>query len=330
MPLPALQSIIGHEKQRAELLRDAMSGSPAHGYLFAGKRHLGKFTVARWFAEFLLTQDSQNEIEKESRSRLIRKNTHPDLLTLDALWIEDSCTDWNVIAQSSSLSQQHRAKAKVKTDTIGIDDVRALQERLYETPQGSRMICLIRSLERLHITAANALLKILEEPPPRVLFCCTTESLSSIPATVISRMRVLHFAPLPRALLEPLVRDLPDDDRELLLGVAQGCPGIIIRCREDAERLRSERQAGIDAHRFLESASLLERFRELITILEKDNASSPFLRQIFLKISKDLRGSPHEAGKAASTARNFFSLLRMLETNPNRNLLAAHAALSSM
>ena len=87
------------------------------------------------------------------------------------------------------------------TVKIGIDDVRALQERLYETPQGTHTVCLIRSIERLHITAANALLKILEEPPSRVLFCFTTESLSSIPATIVSRMRVINFSPLPPNIL---------------------------------------------------------------------------------------------------------------------------------
>lgn len=306
-----------------------MGGVLTHAYLFSGKRHLGKFTIALWFAELILTHSCKNEAEKESLSLLIRKNTHPDLLILDALWIEDVCTDWNVIARSSSAPQQHRAKAKVKTDTIGIDDVRALQGRLYETPQGTHTICLIRSIERLHITAANALLKILEEPPPRVLFCFTTESLSSIPPTIISRMRILNFSPLSRNILEPLLPSLPKEDQELLLGIAQGAPGIIIRCLEDATQLRAERQAGIDSHRFLQTPSILERFREMLIVMEGEETSVLFLRQLFLKLSKSLRGSEFEAENAASSARHFFSILSMLQSNANRNLLAAHAALSS-
>lgn len=322
--------IIGHEKQRAQLLHDVASGSLTHAYLFAGKRHLGKFTIARWFAEHILADSCKNEAEKASHSMLIRKNTHPDVLTLDALWIEDVCTDWNMIGRSSSAPQQHRAKAKIKTDTIGIDDVRALQERLYETPQGTHTLCLIRSIERLHITAANALLKILEEPPPKVLFCFTTESLSSIPATIVSRMRVLNFSPLARNVLGPLVAALPAEDRELLLGIAQGAPGIIIRCLEDEERLRAEKQAGINAHRFLQTPSILERFREMLTVMEEEESSALFLRQLFLKLSKDLRGTGSEAQGAACSARHFFSILSILRSNTHRPLLAAHAALSSL
>ena len=323
------QPIIGHERQRAELLHDIVSGTLTHAYLFSGKKHIGKFTMARWFAERILTHSCNNDREKESQSLLVHRNTHPDLLTLDTLWIDETCTDWNVIGRSSSAPQQHRAKAKAKTDTIGIDDVRALQERLYETPQGTHTICLIRSIERLHITAANALLKILEEPPSRVLFCFTTESLSSLPATIISRMRVINFSPLPRSILEPLVSALPAEDRELLLGIAQGAPGIIIRCLGDAERLRAEKQAGIDAYRFLQNPSLLERFREMLTVMEEEESSVLFLRQIFLKLSKNLHGSASEAEKAAHFARHFFSILSILQSNAHRPLLAAHASLSS-
>ncbi len=327
--MQAAHAIIGHERQRKELETDLERGALSHAYLFSGKKHLGKFTIAHWFAQEILTQGMM-ENEREKTQTLIRKNMHPDLLTLDRLWVEDVCTDWNVIAKSSSVSQHHRAKAKVKTDTIGIDDVRVLQERLYETPQGSHTVCLIRSIERLHVTAANAFLKILEEPPPHVLFCFTTESLSSLPATIISRMRVIHFSSVPRKELEPLVSPLPADDRELLLSIAEGAPGIILRCLEDSERLRAERQAQIDAHRFLQTASVLERFRKMQEMLEseKDQASM-FLRQLFLHLQSDLRGSEKDAENALEQSRSLLHLLALLQTNANRPLIAAHAAFSS-
>ena len=183
MNLPS--SIIGHATQKDQLLNDIESGSLAHAYLFTGKKHLGKFTIAQWFTKEILT-NGKNEEEMEQINTLLEKNTHPDVLILDRLWIEGICTDWNIIAKSSTAPQGHRAKSKVKTDTIGIDDIRALQERLYETPQGDHTVCLIRSVERLHITAANALLKILEEPPGHVIFCLTAQSVSSVPATVVS------------------------------------------------------------------------------------------------------------------------------------------------
>src|SRR3989344_6613485 len=323
----ASSSIIGHSRQCAELTADIQNGTLAHAYLFAGKKHLGKFTVARWFAASLLSAKTNDE-EEERIHALCKKNMHPDLLTLDRLWIDELCTDWNIIARSSSAPQQHRAKAKVKTDTIGIDDVRALQERLYETPQGSKTVCLIRSIERLHITAANAFLKILEEPPPHVLFCFTTESLGNVPQTIISRMRTMHFFPVPQAELEPIVTTMSSEDRALLLGIAGGAPGIILRCLNDAEHFRAQRQMHIDAHYFYESPSILTRYRRLLDSWETDESSSLFLRQLFLRISSEMHGEKQHAQEAAAFARKFFSLLRTLETNTQKDLLAAHTSLS--
>ena len=320
-------SIIGHSRQCAELMDDLTKNSLSHAYLFAGKKHLGKFTVARWFAESILSAGKADE-EKKNIQLLCEKNMHPDLLTLDKLWIDDVCTDWHFIAKSSSAPQQHRAKKKVKTDTIGFDDVCALQERLYGTPQGSHMICLIRSIERLHITAANALLKILEEPPPHVLLVFTTESLGAVPKTIISRMRTLHFFPVPETDLEPLVARTPTEDRTLLLDIAGGAPGIILRCLNDAEQLRKQRQAHIDAHHFYESTSPVARYRHMRDAWKNEEDASLFFHQLLLHVSAEMRGNKTRATKAVACAQKLFSLLRTLETNTQRELLAAHASLS--
>ncbi len=322
--MAATSSIVGHTAQREQLRADIEQNQCAHAYLFEGKKHIGKSCVLRWFAEELLTHNKEED-EKEKIRTLLEKNMHPDTLILDRLWVEGECTDWNIIAKSSTVPQEHRAKAKLKTNTIGIDDVRTLQERLYETPQGDRTLCLIHAIDRLQPTAANALLKILEEPPPHVLFCFTTESISQIPATIISRMRVLHFSPVPQSELLPLVEDLPQEDQELLLSVAQGAPGIIIRCREDAGRLRMERQARIDARYFLQNASPLDRVKRLQEALDGGDV---FFRQLFLCLQEALRGDGVEAEKARLTLHRLFPILHSLQSNTNRPLLAAHAALS--
>ena len=326
--MPADTLIIGHSRQREQLLQDIRKNKLAHAYLFCGRARLGKLTVGKWFVEQILTHEKSAE-EKKDIFHLIERNVHPDLITLDQLWIDDVCTDWNVIARSSNLNQQHRAKSKVKTDVIGIDDIRALQERLHETPQGGKMCCIIRSIERLHITAANALLKILEEPPPHVLFCFTTESPGSLPATIISRMRVIHFSHVQSEELEPLLKGIPEEDRILLLRIAQGSPGVIIRCLEDSSNLREYRQAHIDTKRFLESDSILERFQQLSEEIGKKQHAPLFMQHTFLHLQQDLRSeNPDTAEKALSTLHSLFSLLHTLQSNTNKSLLAAHSALS--
>lgn len=319
-------AIVGHGDIREHLRLDIRSGNLAHAYLFCGARHLGKFTVAKWFAGEILTQRVGKE-EKKQALRLMEKNIHPDLLILDQLWIEGICTDWNVLARSSNVPQEERAKRRVKTNTIGIDDIRELQRRLHETSQTGQTCCLIRSLERLHTEAANALLKILEEPPPHVLFCCTTEAPSALLPTIVSRMRLLHFSPVEHSALRPLLAFFEEEDRLLLQSIAQGCPGFIIRSREDPERLRAYRQTHMDALRFLDSSSLIERLQRCKSILTEGNEAL-FLQHALLHLARRLRSpkSP-EAQGAARTLRRIFTLLSALETNVQKDLLAVLAAL---
>lgn len=322
------RAIVGHNKQRQELLLDLAMGKLAHVYLLSGKKHVGKFTIAKWFAAEILTE-GKDAAEKAQAEKLMQKNLHPDLLILDQLWIADVCTDWNVIARSSNVSQEERAKKKVRTNTIGIDDVRELQRRLHGTAEKGKICCLIRSIERLHVEAANALLKILEEPPAHVLFCCTTESSSSLPLTILSRMRIVEFSPLAQKDLLPLLSSFTEEDRTLLLTIAQGAPGVIIRCMEDPDTLRAVRQLHIDAHRFLEGHSSVERLHQLSTVLDEEQERD-FLSHLFLHIKEDLQSSdPSIVRRSLQLSRELFSFLRRLQSNPSRPLLASHLVLHS-
>jgi len=322
-------SLVGHEEQRAQLRGDITIGKLAHAYLLCGKKHLGKFTLAKWFASEILTQ-GQTEGEKLRAQKLMKKNVHPDLLILDQLWIADMCTDWDVIARSSNISQEERAKKKVRTNTIGIDDVRELQRRLHETSQTGKTVCLIRSLERLNIEAANALLKILEEPPPHVLFCCTTESPSSLPPTILSRMRIMECAPLPAEKLRPLLSSFDEEERSLLLTIAQGAPGLIFRALENPEFVRALKQLHIRAHRFLEGHSGVERLGELLHTLG-EGEERDFVHHLLLHVEESLR-SPYRSvvARALALAHQLFSFLSILQSNPQRPLLAAHLTLQSL
>lgn len=71
---------------------------------------------------------------------------------------------------------------------IKIDQVRELQHTIYQTPQcGSRRIIVIYPADKLNTAAANALLKILEEPPVHTIFILIAEQTATIPATILSR-----------------------------------------------------------------------------------------------------------------------------------------------
>jgi len=75
-----------------------------------------------------------------------------------------------------------------ETDAIKIDQIRVLQQTIFQTPTlGKRRFIVINPADKMNIAAANALLKILEEPPPHSVFILIAESMQSLPATILSR-----------------------------------------------------------------------------------------------------------------------------------------------
>ncbi len=317
--------IIGHEKVQGELLSDIAHGNVSHAYLFVGPPHLGKFTVARWFAwRILADRKSPEDVStiKDQVERLI----HPDLLSLDALWIKDISEDWNVIGQSSNVTQQHRAKADSppKTDTIGIDDVRSLHSRLFETGSSPHLCCVVRSIERMQTPAATAFLKLLEEPPPRVVFILTAESEHAVLPTVASRTRVIRFHPVPQSGMLPLLQGRGSDDESFALHLSQGAPGTLIRLLGDPDTLRSKRQLHSQAKQFWQTGSLPERLAWILSFSDAKKDTS----ELLLHLGLTLREHP-ETEKREAMMRAYMALVTGLKTNAHRGLLLERFALAA-
>ncbi len=318
--MPASEEIVGHASQVDSLLADLNAGNVAHAYLFAGKKHLGKFTIAKWFSKTLLLSDAKDE-DRERLAFEIDRLFHPDILVIDQLWIEDVCEDYDVLAKSSNVPQQHRQKSEAKTDTISIDDIRALQEKLQEVSGRTFRCCLIRSAERMREEAVNALLKILEEPPAGVVFLLTTESLPTLMPTLVSRSRVLRFEPLPPTDLAPLLRGADEAEAQFLLRLAQGAPGTIIRLLRDPDLLRLEHQQYSKAVAFWHAPSLGERLRLLDPLLKRGDEAENFLLHLALALREEQGLDPHLVSALTALASD-------QRTNASRPLLAQRFALA--
>jgi DNA polymerase III subunit delta' len=306
------QPIIGHKKQLMQLKQDLESGNLAHAYLFAGAPHIGKMTVAHKFAKDILLQ-SVEKSEKELIETEIEKLIHPDLLVLDQLWMEERMEDWDFIAQSSNFPQQHRAKAGLKTDVIAIDDIREIQNRLQETGNLSHRVCIIRGIERMQDSAANAFLKILEEPPEGRIFILTTESLGIILPTVISRTRVLRFERAPDREIQTLLKDQSEEDISFITHVAQGAPGVALNLMNDPEALLAEKTLHAQATSFWGALSLHDKIKQLEPLIERGEDADRFLFHLALS----LRKMPNYSHKHE---RAFMELIDALDTNTHRVL----------
>ncbi len=319
--MPKIPGIIGHERQREELLRDIATSNVAHAYLFSGQAHLGKMTMARWFAWQILSQSLSPEENARVRVQ-VEGLLHPDLLVLDQLWIEELQEDWAMIAQTSNVSQGHRAKKGVKTNTISIDDIRILQERLLETGVGYWRCCIIRSVERMTDEAANAFLKILEEPPQGLIFILTTEKQSSLLPTVVSRTRLISFASLSRKELLPLLEGCPEEDWQFILHLSQGAPGAARLLMSDPDLLRTHKLIHAKAVAFWGAPTLRERLQLLVTLHERGQEAEDVLLHLALALREQSEAS--RSRNAAALHR----LVRDLHTNAHRQLITQKFALA--
>lgn len=319
-PIP--ETIIGHKRQCGELMKDLESGNVAHAYLFLGKEHLGKFTVARWFAWQLLAAHlppEEKEVVKDQIERLI----HPDFLCVDLLWAEGIQEDWSVISKTSNIPQMHRTKKRAKTDSISIDDIHALLKRLSDTRTSPYCCCVIRSADRMGREAANAFLKTLEEPPPNTVFLLTTDSDYSLLPTVTSRTRMLRFSSVPENDVRPLLKEYEGEDAGFILHLANGAPGLLVNLLEHPEILRHHKKLHSQAKQFWQTKSLKDRMVTLMTIAERKTDAG----DLILHLGLALRESSNMSEKPAWT-RAYTALTQGMETNAHRGLLLERFALA--
>jgi hypothetical protein len=190
------EDVIGHEKVLS-LLRSEMA-RPAQSYLFVGPQSVGKEMVALRFATGLL-----GGLSDERARRLALTTTHPDLQVLEP--------------QGAT--------------SLGVDQAREVVTRASLAPvEASRTVFLFPDAGAMTESAANALLKTLEEPSAPVVFLLAAESEEDFPPTVASRCRTIHMGRVPFAeLVHALVgRGMTESDAVVVAEVSGGRPGLAL------------------------------------------------------------------------------------------------------
>ena len=155
------------ESVREELTRLVSVASIPHAILFTGPKGTGKTSAARILAKIVNCENLQKNHEPCnlcSQCLSITAGNNLDVIELDA------------------------------ASNRGIDDIRAIREEVVLAPSlAKKKIYIIDEVHMLTTEAANALLKTLEEPPDHVIFILATTDPQKLPATIISRLRVINF-----------------------------------------------------------------------------------------------------------------------------------------
>ena len=119
--------------------------------------------------------------------------------------------------------------------TIRIDDLRAIKPKLYLKTENPKVV-VIEPADQMTIACANALLKILEEPPPQTYFILITANPSLLPATIRSRCQRIDFAPFTATEIEQFLKQKGHSQEEANARAAQGQGSIQKALGHDAEQ----------------------------------------------------------------------------------------------
>ncbi len=233
MPHPrSAAALYGHSRIEADIIGAIHGEKLPHAWILGGAPGIGKATLAYRFARFLLAGGAGGRAAAKKADSLaidpgdtvfqqVAAGTHPDLFVLRRTFDE---------------------KKKRWRKEIGAHDVRRVSRFFAHTSNASGWrICLIDSADEMNRTAANALLKVLEEPPRRGLFVLISNNPGRLLATIRSRCRLVRLTPVGDDLVKRVLERLTNrkgkkpsaDELTALAALSRGSPGLAVRLHMD-------------------------------------------------------------------------------------------------
>jgi DNA polymerase-3 subunit delta' len=315
-PHPRTTSMLhGHEAAEQALLAAYRSGRMQHAWLIGGPAGIGKATLAYRLARFVLANPdpAAPEVQRAASlavgpdhhvARRIAAQAHGDLLALER----------RINEKTGKLFQD-----------IPVGDVRRTVSFFGSTAsEGGWRVAIVDSVDELNAAGANALLKIVEEPPRRSLLLLVAHFAARVLPTIRSRCRVLALRPLDppalvRAAAAALGRDPSDPALAKAAAAADGgvtraialCGGPLLAVRERVNELLG-RVPAVDPRALHALADVLDR-------ADRD-ALDTFVETVRAWLSNELRRTPQTLGRLAPLAEVWSRLDRAARDVETYNL----------
>ncbi len=219
--------VLGHEAAERTFLDAWNAERLAHAWLLSGPKGIGKASFAYAIARFVLTVGNSRGgkggllLEEPVPTQLFLPETHPVVRRVTA----GSHADLKVIERGFSDDK----KTKLRSEIIA-EDVRGISGFMALTPgEGGWRVVIIDAADEMNRHAANAVLKVLEEPPRNALLLLVSHRPGALLPTIRSRCRHLALNPLGNdvvtTLLQRFFPELDEEDVGALARLGQGSAG---------------------------------------------------------------------------------------------------------
>lgn len=277
-----------------QIEKDIESGNLAHAYLLAGPNSVGKNTVAKKLAGIL---QCENDFCHQCNTCLqVQKGCHLDTIAFN----NDG-------------------------ESIKIDEVRKVIERLGMTGQSKYKILLIQGLERMTVEAANSFLKILEEPPQRTVFIMTTNNIRLLLPTILSRVRIIKFGSVSAKYLQEKLAELyPGSDENTINMVSLfslGKTGKAVHLMENPDSLANYLKIYHDVQNFLAYRNLADRFSYVENLAAEPDQIETFLNIMSHVLRSKVLENDSMADKHLQTLCVINESASLLKKNVNTRLV---------
>ncbi|WP_246495050.1 DNA polymerase III subunit delta' [Ameyamaea chiangmaiensis] len=299
--------MVGHDSA-AEAFRAALSSARLHhAWLMAGPPGIGKASLALQFARILL----KAEDPASPAGRRVSAGTHADLLMI-ARGIDEK-------------------RGRQRTEIVA-DDIRPAGDFLRRTAaEGGWRVVVIDGADHMNRNAANALLKILEEPPPRALLLLTCDAPGRLLPTIRSRCRLLKLEPLSDVAMIQALRahDVDDTAARAILGPARGSPARALQLLGASDASMAEAVDALLDGRRPDGGEYV--FAE--GVARGDNGFPAFFTLLCEGVSARARGAARDGrrdGEALRRVRQWDALNRIRSETERANLDKLQAVLSAL
>lgn len=296
-----------------------------HAMLFSGPRGVGKFTLARMFAQAAncerLRGDFCGECDTCRRIALLadlrplieqgleQRGERPDASTVERipLLIQTHPDVWAVVPDPV------RVKDPVARPMLRVGQLRAVQRAAYFKPQGRRRIFILDGAETMHWDIANIFLKILEEPPESATLILLAPNPFLLLPTIRSRCLQFSLTALSTQEVEEILRTrtkMSPEDRKLAAQYSEGCPGTAMELNVEATA-KLQRDALTVLERAVELRGVSNLFASTSTLAKSQEIAFDNVLEVFYSLLTDLLDLSCSSSK--KTLRNP-ALRRELET----------------